>query len=275
MKKLFTTLSLAAAVSLSAGVLATVNKKDITKKDVNSLMRGAVMSYDKMPVDSKKKMLDQAIDRVLLVENAKKSGVEKDKEFKAELAKLKETLALDVWMKKEFEKVSVSSSEAKSYYEKNKAKFTKPARVKARHILLKSEKDAKNVIAKLKGLGGKKLTNKFISLAKSKSTGPSGKNGGDLGYFAAKQMVPAFSKAAFGLKKGQITKKPVKTQFGYHVILKEDEKKAQVVPFKDMEKNIINGLKMEKFRANVSKKAKDLRKGAKVEIKDKSLKAAK
>lgn len=277
MKKLLLgTLSLAAAISLNATVLATVDGKNVTEKDMNAMMQGmrGGMAYSKLPADTKKKLLDQAIERKLLIKNAMKSGVEKSKEYKEALANLKESLALDVWMKKQFNGVKVTKGDIKKYYEKNGDKFVKPARAKARHILLKDEKAAKEVIGQMKGLSGKKLEDKFVELAKTKSTGPSAKNGGELGFFAKNQMLPAFSEAAFKLKKGEISKTPVKTKYGYHVILKQDSEESKKVALKDVEKQIENGLKMEKFREKVSKKAKSLRKGAKISIKDKSVATA-
>jgi len=110
------------------------------------------------------------------------------------------------------------------------------------------------------------MTN-LLSLQRVKSTGPSGQGGGELGWFAANQMVKPFSDAAFALKKGEITKTPVQTQFGFHVILVEDTKAAEKATFDVVKAQIENGLKMEKFRVLVADKAKTLRKNAKVTIK--------
>jgi len=132
---------------------------------------------------------------------------------------------------------------------------------------VKTEEEAKEVIKALDGLSGQKLNDKFAELATTKSTGPSGQGGGELGWFAANQMVKPFSDAAFALKKGEITKTPVQTQFGYHVILVEDTKPAEKATFDVVKAQIENGLKMEKFRIQVSDKAQTLRKNAKVTIK--------
>ncbi len=268
-KLLLATLSVATAISLNASTLATVNGQKITEKQINALMQGmqGKVDYKKLPAETQKQMLNQAIERMLLINNAKKSGVERKKEYKDALKELKDSLALDVWMKSQFKSIKVTEKEAKKYYENNGDKFVKPARAKARHILLKTEEDAKKVINELKGLSGKKLEDKFIALAKEKSTGPSKSNGGELGWFGEKQMVPEFSKATFALKKGQITTKPVKTQFGYHVILNEGKETSSKVAFKDVKDQIKNGLKMEKFRTTIKSKAKSLVKKAKIVIK--------
>ncbi len=260
--------TLALGVSLNAAVYATVNGSEVTDKDVANLMRAMPgQNFATLKSEQQKRVLDQAIERKLLAKEAMKSGIEKDAEYIKTLNSIKGDLALEIWMKRVFEKVKVSQKDAKAYFDKNKDKFVKPATVKARHIVVADEATAKSIIKELKGLKGKALTTKFIELAKTKSTGPSGANGGDLGWFNKKQMVSAFSKAAFGQAKGEVTMTPVKTQFGYHVILTEDKKGGEKVKFADAKVQIENGLKMEKFRKDVSKKAKDLRKKAKIVIK--------
>jgi signal recognition particle GTPase len=190
-----------------------------------------------------------------------------DKEYAEALKRIKADLALEVWMKKIYDAVKVDAKDVKDYYDKNADKFMQPATVKARHVLVKTEQEAKDVIKELDGLSGQKLNDKFVELATTKSTGPSGQGGGELGWFAANQMVKPFSDAAFALKKGEITKTPVQTQFGFHVILVEDTKPAEKATFEAVKPQIENGLKMEKFRIQVADKAQTLRKNAKVTIK--------
>ncbi|WP_024955324.1 peptidylprolyl isomerase [Sulfurospirillum arcachonense] len=260
--------TIAMSMSLNAAVYATVDGTEVTDKDVASLLRAMPgAKFEALQKDQQKRVIDQAIERKLLSKEAIKSGIEKDAEYKKTLSSIKGDLALEIWMKRVFEKIKISEKDAKAYFDKNKDKFVKQATTKARHILVKSEAEAKAIIKELKGLKGEALTKKFIELAKTKSTGPSGKNGGDLGWFNAKQMVKPFSDAAFGQKKGEITKTPVKTQFGYHVILTEDKKGGEKVKFADAKVQIENGLKMEQFRKDVAAKAKDLRKKAKIVIK--------
>lgn len=100
---------------------------------------------------------------------------------------------------------------------------------KARHILLESEADAQAVIASLDEGGD------FVELAKEKSTGPSGPRGGDLGWFAPEAMVPPFSQAVQSMSKGEYSKTPVQTQFGWHVILLEDERDLESETYESME----------------------------------------
>ncbi|MDD3344442.1 MAG: peptidylprolyl isomerase [Sulfurospirillaceae bacterium] len=270
MKKILLSSMVAAVLSvgLNAAVYATVNGEDVVDQDIQVLMRAMQgAKFSDLPADEKQKIVEQAVERKLLTSEATKYGIEKEKEYLEDLKKIKADLALEMWMKKIYDGVKVDAKDVKDYYDKNADKFMQPSTVKARHVLVKTEEEAKSVIKELEGLSGQKLTDKFIELATTKSTGPSGQGGGDLGWFAANQMVKPFSDAAFALKKGEITKVPVQTQFGFHVILVEDKKDAEKAKYEDVKAQIENGLKMEKFRVLVSDKAKTLRKNAKVTIK--------
>ena len=139
------------ALSLpAADTLATVNGHKITKEDVQAVLNsmGARTTYDALPDEIKKKVLDQIIEQQLLQEKALKSGIEKSKEYKEALNKLKKKLALDIWMKKELDQIKVSDKEAKKVYEehKNSFQFQRPESVHARHILLKTEEEAKKLL---------------------------------------------------------------------------------------------------------------------------------
>ncbi len=252
----------------AAEVLATVNGKQITVEDAERYIRAASpqQTFATISDSDKKIVTERLIERALFIEAAKKAGVENDEEFKKALQIAKDELMINQWMKKQFEATVVSDSEAKDFYEKNKDQYKKPAQVHARHILLKDEEAAKKVIDELKGLKGDKLKEKFIELAKSKSEGPTGPKGGDLGYFGETQMVAPFSKAAFALKKGEITAEPVKTQFGYHVILVEDKKDATTIPYEEVKDQIIQGLKQTQFRQMLEKSAKEMKSKADIKI---------
>jgi parvulin-like peptidyl-prolyl isomerase len=169
-----------------------------------------------------------------------------------------------MWMKKQLDNTIVSDSEAKAFYEKNKDKFMQPETAHARHILVKTKKEAEAIINELKGLSGEKLKEKFIELAKKKSTGPSGPQGGDLGEFTKAQMVPEFSKAVWSLKPGEITTKPVKTQFGYHVIYLESKKDAAPVSYERIKDRIIETLKQQQFAQKIANITNELRSKAKI-----------
>ena len=269
-KGLFLALSLAASMSLNAAVLASVNGKDIKEEDLAPLLGGAHGGdFNKIPEQMKQQLIEMAINGELILEQAKKDGTDKTKEYKEALKINEDNILRNVWTQNEYKKIKISNADVKAFYEKNKDTiFVSPAQVKAKHILVETQKEAEDIIAQLKGLKGDALTSKFIELAKTKSIDRgSAANGGELGWFDESRMVPTFSKAAFGLKNGAITIKPVKSEFGYHVILKEDSKDKTTVAYDNVKANIEEQLRADKFRVVMQDKINELRKGAKIEYK--------
>ena len=260
------------AVTLSsAQTLVTVNGSAITQEDVDSALMNATQGrFNQVPAEKqaefRQQVLQQLIGTELVYGDAQKTGVLNSAEFKSEYVKVQERvkkqLAIQVWQKQQLEKVKVSDKELKNYYSKNKDEFNEKESVHARHILVKTEDEAKKIILELKSLSGNALKTKFIELAKSKSTGPSGPKGGDLGYFAQGQMVPAFNDTVFKMKEGTVTKTPVKTQFGFHVIYLEDKKESTVRKFDEVKTVIEQRLKMEKFKSVMKAKMDKLQKQA-------------
>ncbi len=255
---------IATGLVFAGDVLATVNGHKITKSGINDLLKTQGVNFDTLSKEQQKMMLKKLIERELLLEVANKAGVEKDEKYKAALESFKKDLAIRIWMDKIYNRTIISDSEAKKYYEDHKDKFKQPATVHARHILVKTEDEAKKIIDELSKLKGDALKKKFIELAKSKSIGPSGKNGGDLGYFTKGQMVKSFSDAAFSMKKGEISKTPVKTQFGYHIIYVEDSKPEGIAPFKEVKKQIIENMKKEQFTKTIKDTIDNQKKNAKI-----------
>jgi len=258
-------------VMASAKTLVSVNGKPITQAEVDQeLMQATQGRFNQVPADRqaafRQQVLQQLIGKELIYDDAKKTGIIKSAEYKREYKKLEERmkkeLAIQVWQKKVLDSIKISNKELKDYYKKNIDEFRQKESVHARHILVKTKAEAQKIIAQLKPLSGDKLKEKFIELAKKDSTGPSGKNGGDLGYFAKGQMVPAFNEKVFSMKKGTITLTPVKTQFGYHVIYLEDKKPSMTRSFNDVKTFIEQRLKMEKFKAVMKKKMDALQKKA-------------
>ena len=258
-------------VVASAKTLVSVNGKSITQEEVDQeLMQATQGRFNQVPADRqaafRQQVLQQLIGKELIYDDAKKSGITKSEEYKREYKKLEERmkkeLAIQVWQKKLLDSIKISNKELKDYYKKNIDEFREKESVHARHILVKTEDEAKKIIAQLKSLSGDKLKAKFIELAKKESTGPSGPNGGDLGYFSKGQMVPAFNDKVFSMKKGTITTEPVKTQFGYHVIYLEDKKPSMTRSFDEVKAFIEQRLKMEKFKAVMKKKMDELQKKA-------------
>lgn len=255
----------------TAQTLVTVNGVAITQQDVDSALMNATQGrFNQVPADKqaefRKQVLEQLIAKELVYEDAKKTGILKSKEFTDEYKKaqerVKEDLAIQVWQKKELDKVKVSDKEIQEYYNKNKEEFNEKESVHARHILVKTEDEAKAIIGDLTSLKGDALKDKFIELAKTKSTGPSGPKGGDLGFFTKGQMVPEFNDKVFSMEVGSITPEPVKTQFGFHVIYLEDKKPEKVREFAEVKEFIDQRLKLEKFKTIMKTKMETLQKQA-------------
>ena len=270
MLKLAKTSLLAVAVMatsvVASDILVTVNGKNITKQDAEQFVAAAQPNAHFAQLDkAQKEMIKQRlVEKVLFTELAKKEGVENDAEFKAAIDKIKEELLVNIWMKKQLDNTLVSDSEAKEFYEKNKEKFKQPETVTASHILVKTEDEAKAIIKELKPLKGAELKEKFVVLAKEKSTGPSAPKGGNLGTFSKGQMVPEFSKAVWALKDGTITLEAVKTQFGYHIIYLEKKNAPVALPYDAVKEKIILSLKQKQFAVKIAEVAKELKAKAKI-----------
>ncbi|GIW22795.1 MAG: foldase protein PrsA [Candidatus Sericytochromatia bacterium] len=157
------------------------------------------------------------------------------------------------------DKFKTTDKELRDYYEKNKDLFDKKEKVKASHILVKDEKLANEILDKInKGEDFSKLAEKY-------SEDPGSKNkGGDLGFFAKGQMVPEFEKVAWDLKLNEVSK-PVKTQFGFHIIKKTGFEKAEKFDFEKSKKEVENKLKEQKKTEILKNYIEELRKNAKIE----------
>jgi parvulin-like peptidyl-prolyl isomerase len=248
MKKLLAGSLLAVSSLLAGDVLAVVGGEEITKTQINNLLAAQKLDYDKLPPQYQQKILEQIITEGLLIKKAQDSGVSKTKLYKDELKKLEKQLALRVFLKQKIDSFKISNSDIKNFYNKNRdLMFKQKEQVKARHILVKTEAEAKDIISQLKSISQNKLQDKFIELAKKYSNGPTGKNGGELGWFSKDKMIPEFSKVAFSLNKGAFSFQPVKTRFGWHVIYVEDKKSGGYIPFDKIKEQIKQLLKKQKL----------------------------
>ena len=157
-------------------------------------------------------VLEQLINKKLLLADAQKNLMEHNAEFKKELAKVKEEMLANFCLQKAIESVKVTEDEVKAYFEENKAQFKKPESVSASHILVDNEEKANEILAKINA--GEVS---FEDAARNESSCPSSQSGGALGEFTRGQMVPEFDEAVFSMAVGEV-KGPVKTQFGFHII---------------------------------------------------------
>jgi peptidyl-prolyl cis-trans isomerase C len=236
-------------------VVATVDGNDILRSDVEAVMRTLPDQMRQAPIDQIYPMLlDRVIDFKLLEFEAEKSDLADDPDLQPALAQARAAVLRDAMLRKKVEEGSTDEALKARYEELKKGDGFSYEEVHARHILLASEDDAKAVIAELEGGAD------FEALAKEKSTGPSGPQGGDLGYFKQGQMVPEFGNAAFSMDIGSTSAEPVKTQFGFHVIKVEDKRKVEP-SFEETEPQI----RQEVAREIVTALVEDLREGVAIE----------
>jgi peptidyl-prolyl cis-trans isomerase C len=202
-------------------VVGRVDAQEIHLSDIAEAAQALPDQYKSMPQATLFPMLlDQAIDRLALVAMAHKQGVDKDPGVQKELELAQDQVLQNVVINHEVAPL-VGEPEIRARYDKEIAGKPGEEEVHARHILVASEADALKVIADLKKGAD------FATLAKARSTDPGGaSSGGDLGFFKKGDMLPAFSDAAFAMKPGQISDKPVKTQYGWHVIKVEERRAA-------------------------------------------------
>lgn len=239
---------LTASAAGKAGVAATVNGQDITVAEIqeayemNPTVKGKI-SFE----DFYGKALDFFVNNQMLFQAAESDGVLSTPEYSQQVELAKKELARKMFLEKAVDK-KISKSEINDAYNNYKAQFKAEKEVKAKHILVSSQEKANEVIAKLK------KGEKFDALAKQYSKEPA-----ELGYFTKGIMVPEFANAAFEMKKGQYSQTPVKTQFGYHVIMVEDVRNTKPVALKDVEPQIKSQLSQKavgEVFGDVSKKAK-------------------
>jgi len=251
-------------------VLVTINNDKITMTEFNKELDKIPMNMKMMVASEsgKKTYLDRLIIKKLLLSEAAKSNIEKDKEFENRLAEIKEQLIIESLLKKKLTSgANISDEDLQKYYEANKEKFRKDREINTRHILLKSEEEAKQVRDKLQA------GEDFSDLAKKYSIDPNAKvTGGEVGFHPKGTLLPEYETAAFKLAKVGQTSGIVKTQFGYHIIRLEGIKPPQYVPFAEVKDFIKQQLIQEKQKDVLDKYIEELKKSAKITINEELLK---
>jgi peptidyl-prolyl cis-trans isomerase C len=237
-------------------VVATVNGQPIHLSELEIAQQALPPQYRTMPLASVfPALLDRIADSKLVVADAKKNKIESDATFKRRMAFVEDQVIQDYWLQREIAKRITADKLQQRYQEKLKS-MPPEEEVHARHILVATEAEAKELLAELK------KGTPIEKLAKEKSTDKaSGAEGGDLGWFKRTDMVKEFSDAAFALKKGELSEAPVKTQFGYHVIKVEDRRQAPPPTFQEMAEQLREDLARETVTAFIDQ----LRSNAKIE----------
>jgi peptidyl-prolyl cis-trans isomerase C len=252
-----------AALAQSETVVATVSGQPITEADVQTAVGELDQQFGQLTPDQKRAAALSAIIEIrLMAEKAKADGLDQDAEFKRKLAFLNDR-ALHARVIEKIISPKVTEEAVKARYDKEAATRPVVEEVHARHILVKTEDEAKEIIKALDAGGD------FQAIAKEKSSDSgSGANGGDLGFFSKGQMVPEFEAAAFALEPGTYSKTPVKSDFGYHVIKVEEKRNEPPAPYEQVKDNLRQAL----FRDIYFDTVKQVRAAASYEISDPVLK---
>ncbi len=242
-------------------VVAKVGNLEIHQSELDLAVANLDPQLAQLPDDQKKvAALSAAIDVKLLAADATAEKLDQTDDFKKRMQYLTDRELHNAYFKKHVVD-TVTDADVKARYDKEVAALPKQEEVHARHILVKTEDEAKDVIKQLDA--GKD----FAELAKEKSTDPNKDDGGDLGYFSRGRMVKEFEDAAFALEKGTYSKTPVKTDFGYHVIKVEDKRDAPPPAFEQVQDQVRQLVMRDKYLALLNQ----AKASSKVEIMDETL----
>ncbi len=256
-------LALSVQFAYAAGPVARVNGSEITEAELTFAEAEVGAEIAGLPVEARRRVLvEYLVEAHLFAEAAAKNQLGTGKEYEDRLAYYKLRALRDTFYERKVRE-AVTEAQAKAAYEEQIAKIPPEPEVRARHILVKTEAEAKDLLKQIKGGAD------FTELAKKSSDGPSAQTGGDLGYFSRGQMVKPFEDIAFTLKPGQVSD-PVQTEFGWHVIKVEDKRIRPVPAFDEVKDQLMASLVQNQLKSVVQ----GLRGVAKVEILDPDLKRA-
>lgn len=232
-------------------VVAKVNGTEVKRSEVLTFITTLPDQVKQMPIQNIFPMaVDQVVINKVVGDKADKANLKDDAEVAKLMDQAKTQIIRNVYVERQV-KAQVTDKKLKEAYNKFASSFKNIEEVKARHMVFDTEAKAKDVIAKLdKG-------ESFEAVMKDNVKGTSPEQGGDLGYFAKNEMIPEFSNAAFDLKKGEYTKTPVKTQFGWHVIQVEDRRKRVPPKFDEVKPQLEMAVRQETLAEMVKGWEKD------------------
>lgn len=244
----------AGAAAAKPASVATVNGQAVPAETFNVFVQAVTgKPAAEATAEQKSQMLDQLIDMTLAAQAADKEGLQKDAAVKARISLLTTQILAQAATEKYLKSHPVSETEVKAEYDAQVAHM--PMEYKARHILVDSKEKAEAIIKELAAGAD------FAKLAARDSKDPSGKSGGDLGWFGLQSMVKPFADAVAALKKGETTQQPVQTQYGWHVINLEDTRTPTAPAFDDVKQQVETLTQRKKLQAYLD----ELRKTAKIQ----------
>ncbi len=272
MNKLYLLLSLVITVSILSGCgdaksrpLATVNGKVITVGDFEKRIAKLPPYYKALAGQRKKEFLDDMIAEQLLYKEALKRGLDRDSEVRDLLDEARRKILVAKLIEVEGnKKADIDEAKITAFYEAHKDDFVTPLKLRASHIQVDTEAEAKEILQKLKGGA------EFGQLARQYSKDPSKERGGDIGYFAKGQLMPEIEEACFKLEVGQVSD-IIKTQFGYHIIKLTDKKEPRAVELSEVKGSIEKELKDKAQRETFDNLIINLKSKARIKMNEKML----
>lgn len=220
-------------IKLDKNVLAKVNGIEITQQQMDYVLKTLPpqQAAEVQTEQGRKKLLDELIAGEMFYLDAVENGLDNNQDFKTVLKNTKHSLLQSYAIQNLLKTATATDEEVKKHYEENKDQFISPEEVNSRHILVNTEEECKNIKKEIEeGLD-------FSEAVKKYSTCPSNQNGGSLGSFSRGKMVPEFEAAAFSLELGKVSE-PVKTQFGYHLIIVDSKQESGEMKFEEVSENI-------------------------------------
>lgn len=236
-------------------VVAKVNDIEITQGDVQSFLHSlgqqTAMQIQSQP-DGMERVVYELVNQNLMYIDALEQNLQEDDAFKNDLEQAKKNLLIQYSVNKFLKDITVTDEEAKEYFEANQEQFKKPETMTASHILVEEEETANEILKKINdGLS-------FEDAALEYSTCPSKDRGGDLGQFARGSMVPEFEEVAFKSDLG-IVDKPVKTEFGYHIIKVVEKNEAEESSFEEIKDQVKQSMIQAKQQQAYMEKTNELK----------------
>ena len=208
-------------------VVAVVDGKEIHLSEVAETQRNLPDQYQMLPLDAIfATLVERLIDLQLVVVEGRKANLQDDEVVKRRMTQIEDRVIREIYVSRHVDEV-MTEEVLLARYDEFKRRNPPQDEVRARHILVASEEEAKAAIAEIAGGAD------FADVATERSTGPSSDRGGDIGYFTRDAVVPEFADAAFALQPGEVSETPVETSFGWHVIKVEDRRLGEVPSFEE------------------------------------------
>ena len=244
------------AKDLNTIVAAKVNNHIISAQDVLNAVSTLPENVKTKPLfEIYPRVINELINKHLITKRAYSEKLDLDQNVMNLIKKNKDSILAKYWLNN-FIMNETSEENVKNFYNNYVKSFQEYTEINASHILVKTKNEAVSIINKLNN------KSQFSELARAYSIGPSAKNGGNLGWFGPGQMVKEFEKAAFLLEKGNISQKPIKTKFGFHVIKLNDIRNAKPKKLNEIKNNIIEKI----TKISLSNLENKIRKNEKVVI---------